>query len=207
MKAIALALATGLAVAGPAWAQNAEPVRKERLEAERHLVPCEQVPDLGDCHTVRRRFLDVYNKAIGGNWQSQLTVGALLTVGGRVQGKPQSYVVPDPIEGCAWRIVGADNQPHRNVADALQALFCNHLTAPDRAAAEARAQSLRQDIADLAVATRQAGAEPVRKERLEAERHLVPCEQVPDLGDCHTARRRFLDAYNKAIRETGRASY
>ncbi len=79
MKAIALALATGLAAVGPAWAQDAKPVRGERLEAERHLVPCEQVPDSEhDCRTIRRRFLDAYGRATKGHWQSQLTVGSML---------------------------------------------------------------------------------------------------------------------------------
>ena len=147
MKATALALAVGLAAAGPTWAQDAEPVREKRLEAERHLVPCEQVPDSErDCRAITRRFLDAYDKATRGHWPSRLTVGSMLILGGRVPGKPQSYVVPDPVEGCAWRIVAADDHPDRNVTIGLRTL-CNRLTAPDRATAEERARDLRQNIA------------------------------------------------------------
>ncbi len=59
-------------------------------------------------------------------------------------------------------MVGADNQPDRNVANAVVRVLCDRLTAPDRAAAQERAESLRQDIAALAVTTHQATGDAER---------------------------------------------
>jgi hypothetical protein len=54
MKAIALALATGLAAVGPAWAQDAKPHPKPAArwsqEAKRYLTDCQARPgSQGDC--------------------------------------------------------------------------------------------------------------------------------------------------------------
>lgn len=151
--------AAGLAAPALVLAQDARPVLDSLPGAERHLVACDQAsgPER-DCLSIRRYFIDAYGKALKGDRSSQASVAMLLTVGARVPGKPQSYVAPDPVEACAWRIVAAGDQPDRNGALAIR-YACDRLGEADRAAAEARADRLRQEIGVQVAAARQASTE------------------------------------------------
>ncbi len=140
MKQHVLALAGALAVAAPVVAQQAAgPNPPQR--PERHLVSCGQPAEAErNCLYIRRAFLEQYARAMAGDRASQAAIAMYLSVGARVPGNGMSYVLTDPTEACAWRLVVAGERSDRNDAVAVRSA-CERLSEDQRAAARERACS------------------------------------------------------------------
>lgn len=140
---VALMVASGSAAAHGADAAT----RRAQEEARRYLRVCSTADEEARafCEASRKAFLRDYQAAKAGDYQAQRNISAMLAARGSIDVVPG--VEPNRLQSCAWGLVVLYSGHAR--ADESDVAFARaRCGAPqvDRAAAEARARTVMEEI-------------------------------------------------------------